>query len=105
VRVISVRDLRIYTQPLGGVLHHWRDNNGHEVDIIITLDDGRWGAFEVKMNPDDVDPAAASLLRFADKVDASRTGPPSFLGVLTTRALAHRRSDGIVVAPIATLGP
>jgi len=33
-----VRDLRVYTQPLHGNLSHWRDNNGHEVDVIITLE-------------------------------------------------------------------
>jgi len=100
-----VRDLRIYAQPLGGRLSHWRDNNGHEVDVIVKLDDGRWGAFEVKLNPDDVDRAAESLLRFRNKVDLSKAGDPTFLGVITTRALAHRRPDGVAVVPVATLGP
>ncbi|MEI6621120.1 MAG: DUF4143 domain-containing protein [Actinomycetes bacterium] len=102
---LVVRDVRAYVQPLGGTLHHWRDNNGHEVDIIITLRDGRWAGLEVKMNPDDVDAAAASLTRFANKVNTDKTGEPAFLAVITTRATAHRRDDGIVVAPIAALGP
>lgn len=104
---LVVRDVRVYAAPLDGVLHHWRDNNGHEVDIVVTLGDGRWAAFEVKMNPDDVEKAADSLLRFARKVDTDRSkaGEPSVLGVITTRALAHRRDDGVVVVPIATLGP
>ena len=74
---LVVRDLRVYTQPLGGRLHHWRDNNGHEVDTIVTLEDGRWAAFEVKMSPGAVDAAADSLLRFAAKVDTSTVGDPS----------------------------
>lgn len=102
---LVVRDLRVYTQPLGGRLSHWRDNNQHEVDIIITLDDGRWGALEVKMNPSAVDSAAASLLRFRDKVDTAKTGEPAFLGVVTTRSAALRRVDGVYVLPVATLGP
>ncbi|MCG2797983.1 MAG: DUF4143 domain-containing protein [Cellulomonas sp.] len=102
---LVVRDLRVYGQPLGGQLAHWRDNNGHEVDVVLTLDDGRWGAFEVKLNPDDVEPAADSLLRFAQKVDTSVIGPPSFLAVVTTRAAAVRRPDGVLVLPVATLGP
>lgn len=100
-----VRDLRVYANPLGGSLSHWRDNNGHEVDIIITLEDGRWGAFEVKMNPDDVDVAADSLLRFLRKVDISKVGAPTFTGVITTRSPAYRRPDGVLVVPVATLGP
>jgi predicted AAA+ superfamily ATPase len=102
---LVVRDLRVYTQPIGGRLGHWRDNNGHEVDVVVTLDDGRWGALEVKMNPDDIDAAAGSLLRFAAKVDTSTVGGPAFLGVVTTRAAALRRPDGVLTLPIATLGP
>jgi predicted AAA+ superfamily ATPase len=104
---LVARDLRVYAQPLGGELFHWRDNNDHEVDFVVVLDDGRWGAFEVKMNPGDVDAAAAALMRFAGKVDTgrSRMGEPAFLGVITTRALAHRRDDGVVIVPIGSLGP
>lgn len=100
-----VRDLRAYAQPIGGQLSHWRDNNQHEVDIVITLDDGRWGAIEVKMNPDAVDAAAASLVRFKDKVDTAKSGESSFLAVVTTRSAALRRGDGVYVLPVATLGP
>lgn len=102
---LVVRDIRAYVQPLGGTLHHWRDNNGHEVDIIITLRDGRWAGVEVKMNPDHADTAAATLIRFASKVDTDKVGPPAFLAVITTRGTAHRRDDGVVIAPIAVLGP
>ncbi len=102
---LVVRDLRVYAQSLDGELSHWRDNNGHEVDIIVTLADGRWGAIEVKLSPGSVDEAAASLLRFADKVDTRRIGPPAFLGVITTRTAAYRRHDGVLVMPIACLGP
>lgn len=102
---LVARDLRVYAQPLGGTLHHWRDNNGHEIDIIVTLTDGRWGAFEVKMNPADADTAAASLHRFVQKIDTSRVGDPSVLGVITTTGIAYRRHDGVDVVPIGTLSP
>lgn len=102
---LVARDLRVYAQPLDGALAHWRDANGHEVDFIVTLADGRWGALEVKMNPDDIDGAASSLLRFAGKVDTSRVGAPAFLGVVTTRTAALRRPDGVLTLPIGALGP
>lgn len=67
---------------------------------------GGWGALEVTMNPDDIDKAAASLVRFAAKVDTSKIGAPAFLDVVTTRAAALRRpEDGVLTLPIATLGP
>ncbi len=102
---LVVRDVRIYAQKLGGQIHHWRDQNQNEVDVVVTLPDGRWGAFEVKMNPADADKAATSLLSFAEKVDQGRAGPPAALGVITSTGFAYRRPDGVTVLPIGTLGP
>ena len=96
---LVVRDVRIYAQQLGGRVHHWRDQNQNEVDAVVTLPDGRWGAFEVKMNPADMDKAAASLLSFADKVDQGKAGPPAALGVITPTGFAYRRGDDVTVLP------
>jgi predicted AAA+ superfamily ATPase len=100
-----VRDVRIYAQKLGGQVHHWRDQNQNEVDVVVTLPDGRWGAFEVKMNPADADKAAAALLSFAEKVHQGKVGAPATLGVITSTGFAYRRPDGVAVLPIGTLGP
>lgn len=102
---LVVRDVRIYAQKLGGQVHHWRDQNQNEVDVVVTLPDGRWGAFEVKMNPADADKAAAALLSFAEKVDQGKVGAPVTLGVITPTGFAYRRPDGVTVLPIGTLGP
>lgn len=104
---LVLRDLRVYSQPMRGRVDSWRDSNGHEVDAIVSVRGNRWGAFEVKMNPKDVDAAAASLLRFASKVDTSHHGEPAFLGVITSRwPYAYRRpEDGVYVIPITALGP
>ena len=102
---LAVRDMRVYAQRLGGEVHHWRDQNQNEVDIVVTLPDGRWGAFEVKMNPEDVDKAAASLLSFSEKVDQAKAGAPVALGVITTTGFAYRRDDGVSVLPIGAMGP
>ena len=102
---LAVRDIRIYAQRQGGQIHHWRDQNQNEVDVVITLPDGRWAAFEVKMNPSDTDKAAAFLLAFAEKVDQGKAGPPVALGVITSTGFAYRRPDGVNVLPIGTLGP
>lgn len=102
---LVVRDVRIYAQRLGGQVHHWRDQNQNEVDVVVTLPDGRWGAFEVKMNPADTDKAATSLLAFAEKVDQNKAGSPAALGVITSTGFAYGRPDGVTVLPIGTLGP
>jgi len=102
---LVIRDLRIYSQPLDGTVDTWRDSNGSEVDAIVNVHGGKWGAFQVKLNPRDVDEAAASLRRFAANVDTSKHGEPAALGVITSAGYAGRREDGIHVIPIATLGP
>jgi len=102
---LAVRDLRIFAQPHLGVVESWRDKNGNEVDAIVSISDNRWAAFEIKLNPRDVDDASASLLRFAANVDTRRHGEPAALGVITSTGVAGRREDGVHVIPIGCLGP
>lgn len=103
---LVVRDLRILTQPLGGTVFHYRDKNGLEVDAVVQLDDGRWGAFEVKLGGEGhIESGAASLRRLAALVDPARCGPPSILGVVTMSGYGYRRNDGIAVIPVRSLAP
>lgn len=102
---LVVRDLRVYAQPLDARVDSWRDSNGNEIDAIVTAGPGRWGAFEVKLSPDEVDAAAASLLRFKASVDTSRQGEPACLGVITSTGAGGLREDGVHVIPIGCLGP
>jgi predicted AAA+ superfamily ATPase len=102
---LVVRDLRVLSQPLDGQVLHYRDNKGLEVDAVVTCDDGRWGAFEVKLGQRQVDDAAENLLEFGRKIDATRCGDPGVLAVVTATGLAYRRRDGVHVVPIGTLGP
>jgi len=102
---LVIRDLRIYAQLQRGQVDSWRDSNGNEVDAIVTVRDNKWAAFEVKLNPRDIDAAAASLLRFAANVDTDRHKEPACLGVITSTGVGGRRSDGVQVIPIGALGP
>lgn len=102
---LVIRDLRIYAQPLDARVDSWRDADGHEVDAIVSAGPGRWGAFEIKLGPGAVDEAAASLLRFATKVDTTRQGEPACLGVITSTGAGGLRPDGVHVIPIGALGP
>ena len=73
---LAVRDLRVLAEPLAGSVYHYRDNKGLEIDAIVQCDDGRWGAFEMKLGASRIDDAAAHLLAFASKVDTRQTGSP-----------------------------
>jgi predicted AAA+ superfamily ATPase len=102
---LVIRDLRIYAQLLDARVESWRDSNGHEVDAVVSIGPNNWGAFEVKLNPDAVDDAAAALLRFKASVDTSRHGEPACLGVITSTGAGGLREDGVHVIPIGCLGP
>ena len=95
----------VANETLYGYMEALRDSNGNEVDAVVTLPGGKWGAFEVKLNPRDLDKAAASLRRFASSVDTSKHGEPAALGVITSTGYAGRREDGVHVVPIGSLGP
>jgi predicted AAA+ superfamily ATPase len=102
---LVVRDLRVYAQACDGEVLHYRDNTDLEVDAIVELVDGRWAAFEIKLGVGAVEDAAETLMKFASRVDTTRSGPPQRLGVITGTGPAYTRADGIAVIPIGTLGP
>lgn len=102
---LVIRDLRVLSQPLDGEVLHYRDHYGVEVDALVQLRDGRWGAIEIKLGEGQVEQAAASLLRFGGQVDTTRTGTPAFLAVICGKGYGYRREDGVVVVPVGALGP
>lgn len=102
---LVIRDLRVHAAPLDGTVMHYRDSNDIEVDAIVALGDGRWGAFEVKLGAGLVDDGVAALQRFTDSIDTTRSGDPSVLGVITGTGFGYRRPDGICVVPIGALLP
>lgn len=103
----AVRDLSVYAGSLGGTVRHYRDNAGLECDAVVHLDDGRWGAVEIKIGGDGlVEAGAASLKTLRNKIAAkSDERAPSFLLVLTAVGPSYRREDGVYVAPINLLKP
>ena len=104
---MAVRDLKIYASTLGGEVLHYRDNAGLECDAVVHLEDGRWGAIEIKLGGDELIKAgAASLKALKAKIEEkSDEKSPSFLMVLTAVGGAYQREDGVYVASINYLKP
>ncbi len=100
---LCVRDLRVYASALKGEVTHYRDEAGLEADAVVTLRDGRYALFEMKLGAALVDEGAKSLLRLADKIDKTVMGNPTFCAVVTPGGHALRRSDGVLVLPISCL--
>lgn len=103
----AVRDLRIYANYHGGEVRHYRDNTGLECDAVILLEDGRWGAVEIKLGGEKlIEEGASSLKRLKNKIlEKSSEKAPSFLMVLTAVSDTFIREDGVLVAPITSLKP
>jgi predicted AAA+ superfamily ATPase len=100
---LCIRDLRIYSQSIGGNVYHYRDKTELEVDAIVSLHDGRWGAIEIKLGQKQIEIASENLLKLKEKVDEEKMQPPSFLMVLTGNGFAIKQKNGVLVVPIGCL--
>ena len=102
---LCLRDLYAYAEFHGGSLYHYRDNSNLEVDAVIEMKDGSWGAFEIKLGESQVDAAAQTLLRIKNKLVSSGAEEPSCLAVITGGGLGRKRKDGVYVIPVNALKP
>lgn len=97
------RDLKIYAESIGAKLYHYRENDtGVEVDAIVELSDGEYGAIEIKLGSNKIDEAVESLNRFYNIAEVK----PKFMCVICGLYDAVvKRPDGIYVFPITALKP
>lgn len=97
------RDLKIYAESIGAKLYHYRENDtGVEVDSIVEIADGEYGAIEIKLGANKEEEAVASLKRFYELAEVK----PKFMCVICGLYDAVvKRPDGIYVLPITALKP
>lgn len=99
------RDLRIYADAFGGQLYHYQDYQNREVDAVIQLPGGEWCAFEIKLGANQIDEAAAVLVKLKNDIAKEQGGiPPKVLCVVCGMSnAAYKRADGVYVVPITAL--
>lgn len=102
---LCARDLRVYSQNIGGTVYHYRDSNGLECDMVIHLKNGAYGLVEVKLGGDKlIEQGVNTLKKLESIIDTSRMPAPSFMMVLTAAGdYAYRRTDGVYVVPVGCL--
>jgi len=95
-------NLRVYAQAAQAEVRHLRTQRGeHEVDFIVTSDDGGVVGLEVKLSAVVNDGDVKHLKWLRDRI-----GDQLLDAVLVnTGNEAYRRPDGIAVIPAALLGP
>nr|WP_291403691.1 DUF4143 domain-containing protein [Acidaminobacter sp.] len=104
---MCVRDLKIYSESFGAQVFHYRDDSGREIDAVIELPDGSWGAFEIKLGANQIDDAARDLLAIQKLMEEDpKAKAPAVLGVICGLShFGYTREDGVMVIPITALKP
>lgn len=97
-------DLRIYAQAMDANLYHYQDYNNNEIDAIIELKDGSYGAFEIKLGSNQIDKAAKNLIKVKNSIiNNDGKGPKILCVIVGLGNFAYQREDGVYVIPINAL--
>ena len=109
---LVMRDLRVYSQSMGGQISYYRDRYGLEADAVLHLEDGRYALIEIKLGSAEIEEGASHLFEIkrlvAEHNKAEIQCPlrePDLLIVVTGGEMAYTRHDGVHVIPIGCLKP
>lgn len=107
---MCIRDLKVYSQSLGGKVSYYRDRYGLESDIVLHLEDGRYALIECKLGSRDIEDGAKHLLEIQrlirQKNETEKQVPlrePDLMIVITGGEFAYTREDGVKVIPLGCL--
>lgn len=107
---MCIRDLKIYSQSLGGRLSYYHDRYGLEADAVLHLDDGRYALIECKLGSRDIEEGATHLIELKNLIKERNTKEkqallrlPDLLIILTGGEFAYTREDGVKVIPLGCL--
>ncbi len=100
---LCIRDLKIYSQKLGGNISYYSDKTGLEADVVLHVDNGDYALIEIKLGSKEIDLAAKNLLELNALIKEKKLLLPKLLIVLTGGNIAYKRPDGILVIPIGCL--
>lgn len=107
---LCIRDLKVYSNALGGRVSYYHDRYGLEADVVLHLNDGRYALIECKLGSRDIEEGAQHLLKLRSlirernkKEKQVSLREPDLMIVLTGGEFAYRRDDDVYVIPIGCL--
>ena len=107
---LCIRDLKVYSQALGGKISYYHDRYDLEADAVLHLDDGRFALIEFKLGSQEIEEGAKHLLeirnlirQYNEKEKQVPLREPDLLIVITGGEMAYTRKDGVKIIPIGTL--
>jgi len=104
---LCVRDLRIYAEAFGAELYHYLDYRNREMDAVVSLPNGEWCGFEIKLGRNRIDEGAANLLKIKKEIEKENKekGPRMLAVICGLEGAVYKRPDGVYVVPITALKP
>ena len=107
---MSIRDLKVYSQAIGGKVSYYHDRYGLEADAVLHIEDGRYALIEFKLGSKEIEEGACHLLKIQELVrEYNKTEnqvplrDPDLLIVITGGNMAYTRDDGVKIIPLACL--
>ena len=107
---LCIRDLKIYSNALGGRVSYYRDRYGLEADCVLHLRDGKYALIEFKLGSSEIDEGAKHLNEIEKLVEEyNKTEKqcllraPDLKMVITGTQYGYKRPDGVYVVPIGCL--
>ena len=106
---LCLRDLKAYSNALGGEVSYYRDRHGLEADCVLRLADGRYVLIEFKLGSRQIEEGAKHLLTIQNLIrkynadNSVKIKEPELLIIITGGEMAYRRKDGISIIPIGCL--
>lgn len=100
---LVIKDLLVFAQSNDAELFYFGDEKGNEVDVILTLPNGKWAAIEIKLGSDDnIEDALKQLNKLDHLILETKKGfndKPTFKMIITAHGFPYKRDDGIIVMP------
>ena len=106
---LCIRDLKVYSQALGGEFSYYRDKFGLEADCVLHLNDGRYALIEFELGADSIEEASQHLNKLESLIQKHNTEKkpqirmPDLKLIITGTKYGYKRDDGVLVVPIGCL--
>jgi len=105
------RDLKTYSQSLGGKIKYYEDRFGLKSDLVLFLENGKYALIQCRLGKKDGEAGEKQLIDLKKKIllhdsrhGDSMLGLPSFLLILDNGEKTYRSKTGVYHCPIACLG-
>lgn len=105
---MSIRDLKVYSQAIGGKVSYYHDRYDLEADAVLHIEDGRYALIEFKLGSREIEEGACHLLKIQELIRNYNKNEkqvplrePDLLIVITGGNMAYTRDDGVKIIPLA----